>query len=288
MPIRLEQDKELTYENFENAHGNYQAFLYGEKYDIGGGTIEKEEIDILRQYPGLTRIRIMGLHQDTFEYFIENYGRQFKAISFFKNKMVSDLSPLSQLDGLEVLAYFVNQRAVSLWDMSRNKSLKMLGINDFSRLHDLSGIEKAPSLECLSFGNIIWAKSEVDCIPDLERSSLKKISFNADVDHKNVYKFLSIKGLERLDFRVKQYPTEFLAWICANYHGLEGYCLKPYIDHKDGSGRICGKRKRYFSNLNEEKAQKAIEKAEKNFEAMKEKFAGLSFDEILSVIDNTK
>lgn len=198
--------------------------------------------------------------------------------------MVSDLSPLGQLENLEVLSYFLNQRAESLWDMSRNKNLKMLGINDFSRLRNLFGIEKASSLECLAFGNLIWARSEIDCLPDLNDSNLKKIDFNAKLDYKSVYKFLSIKGLECLDFPANRYPTEFLAWICANYPNLEGYCLKPYIDFKDGSGLFCGKGKRYIKNILDEKSKKAMDKATKNFEDMKKKFTGMTFDEIINVI----
>lgn len=54
--------------------------------DIGGGTISKEEIDSLANYPDIDVVTISGLRQDTFEYFIKNYGKQLRAIRFFKNK----------------------------------------------------------------------------------------------------------------------------------------------------------------------------------------------------------
>ncbi len=284
MPLVHKGLKELSYDNFEWNTDAYQAFLCGEKADIGGGTIEKDEIDIICGYPELTSICISGLHQDTFDYFVTTYGKQFKAILFFKNKMVSDLSALGTLDHIEAIGYFLNQRAEQLWDMSGNKHLKMLGINDFSRLHDFSGIEKAPELEYLSFGNLVWAKSKMSCIPNLNDSALKRISFNAAIDYEGLHRFLSIKGLEKLDFRANLYPTEFLAWICANYPDLQGECLKPYIMYDEKSGAICGKRKKYLEDISSEKAQKAIQKAEEDFDKMKKRFAGISFEEIINNI----
>lgn len=46
--------------------------------DISGGAISKEDIDSIRQFPNVTEISISGLTQDTFEYFIENYGNQLR------------------------------------------------------------------------------------------------------------------------------------------------------------------------------------------------------------------
>lgn len=65
--------------------------------DIGGGTISKEEIDSLTNYPDIDVVTISGLRQDTFEYFIKNYGKQLRAIRFFKNKFVEDWSLLGTL-----------------------------------------------------------------------------------------------------------------------------------------------------------------------------------------------
>ena len=57
--------------------------LKEENPDIGGGRIRMSDIDRLRDYPNEDTVTISGLRQDTFEYFINTYGNQFKAIRFF-------------------------------------------------------------------------------------------------------------------------------------------------------------------------------------------------------------
>lgn len=283
MPLLFEKTDELTYGNFAS-RDFYQAFLYGDRFNIGGGTITEEEIDVIQQHPELKRISIAGLHQDTFEYFVRTYGAQFEAIYFFKNKMVSDLSILGTLDHVEVLGYFLNQRAERLWDMSGNKKLRLLNIDDFSRLHELNGIEKAPKLEGVCFGNKIWATSKVTRLPDLSHCSLKWICYNAHIPYKETCKFLQIPNLESLDFPTNSYKTEFLAWISVNYPKLKGGSLRPYYVFDDGSGFICGKRKPHFDDINSEKDKKRVENACRRFERMKQEYAGMSVENILRIV----
>ena len=95
--------------NFESFKDNLFDLSIVQK-DVGGGITSIEEIDIIREYPNAKSLIISGLKQETFEYLIQNYGNQFKAISFWKNKLVTDLSPLGNLKGLEYLHYFWNQR----------------------------------------------------------------------------------------------------------------------------------------------------------------------------------
>lgn len=286
MPLIFEDHPELTYGNFTD-RCNYQAFLYGEAIDIGGGTVTKKEIDIINEHPELDRISVAGLHQDTFDYFVNTYGHRFKAIYFFKNKTVADLSALSELENIEVIGYFLNQRADKLWDMSGNKKLKMLEISDFSRLKDFSGIETAPALEALEFGNKIWARTVLDIVPDMSGSPLNYVSYNADIGFDNTYRFLSASGLKTLSFPTNAYPVEFVVWICSNYPALEGFCLKPYVIFDDGSGFITGKRKPHFDDINDEKDKKKVDNAVKRFEEIKAKLKGLSFSEIVKIINKT-
>lgn len=60
-------------------------WLCEENADIGGGKITVADIDRLKNYPDAEVVTISGLQQDTFEYFIKTYGKQLKAIRFFKN-----------------------------------------------------------------------------------------------------------------------------------------------------------------------------------------------------------
>lgn len=248
VPLSIEYNTPLTEENFTD-HRSYEAFLCGEAADIGGGTITTEEIDIIKEHPELTRISVAGLHQDTFEYFIEKYARQFSGIYFFKNKMVSDLSALETLENIEAIGYFANQRAERLWDMSKNKALKMLDLSALTRLHDLSGIEKAPNLRHLRFDGGVWSKSKIDIVPDLAASPLEYVAFDAKMSYQNAYRFLKLPNLKNLNFSLSPCKTEFLAWVSANYP-----------DAVEDSG--CSAR----------------------FQKMKQQFKGMPFEEILKLI----
>ena len=78
--------------------------------DIGGGRMQLHEIDALKKFPDAEILTVSGLDQAGFEYLIQNYGKQFKVLQFFKNKLVEDWSLLGTLPDLEYVYYFFNQR----------------------------------------------------------------------------------------------------------------------------------------------------------------------------------
>ncbi len=49
-----------------------------------GEEIAFEDIEMISRYPNAKSIIISGLSQETFDYFINNYGSQFEAITFWK------------------------------------------------------------------------------------------------------------------------------------------------------------------------------------------------------------
>lgn len=286
MPIEYKKMPELSFDNMMD-EWNYQVLLYGEEMDVGGGTITKEEIDVIGEHPRWKRISIAGLHQDTFEYFIYKYGKQFDAIYFFKNKFVEDLSALGRLENTEAIGYFANQRAKKLWNMSNNKRLRMLSLNDFTRLHDLAGIETAPTLQFLDFGDKVWSSSEIHRLPDLSQSTLEKIHYTAKVSYEDANSFLQIEGLKQLDFRPNMYKVDFLAWIAANYPDLKGVSLRPFRLYNEKMGVICGKHKASIRDAKSESDRKRMDKASRSFDMLKKKYRGLSFEEIQEIINNT-
>ena len=93
--------------------GNFSSTSF-ENFDINlvqkevdGGSVSVDQIvEAIGKTPNASSIVISGLKQDTFEYFIELYGKQFESISFWKNKLVEDLSPLSKLNGIKFINYF--------------------------------------------------------------------------------------------------------------------------------------------------------------------------------------
>ena len=91
-----------------------QLRLRAPNMDVTGGTIRREDIDLLAQYPEVRSVSASGLRQDTFVYFVQQYGRRLRYIDFFKNKLVEDWSLLGTLPELEGIRFFHNQRITSL------------------------------------------------------------------------------------------------------------------------------------------------------------------------------
>src|SRR5512139_1093223 len=84
----------------------YDQSTYVSLTDVSDARIAKDEIDVIKEFPSATEIAITGLTQDTFEYFVENYGQQFKAIIFWKCPLVSSLKAMEYLDQVEYIVYF--------------------------------------------------------------------------------------------------------------------------------------------------------------------------------------
>lgn len=256
--------------------------LYNRYADVGGGTIYIDDIDVLKSYPNVDTVGISGLHQYTFEYFIKTYGHQLKAIRFFKNKMVEDWSLLGSLPNLEYVSYFANQRITSLWDMSGNTSLKGLAIENFSRLHGIKGIEKAPALKYFDIGDAIDRTTVIDSFMPLAGTQIEHLRFSGKAIEDNDLSFLNdMKSLKSFDFATNLFTTEQVAWIVANFPQLEGFALRAKRDttmfdwetKRDDipAALIVGKRKPMLKvSGNEVKIQKYVA----NFEALVEKYKG--------------
>lgn len=260
-------------------------WLREEKMDIGGGKITTADIDRLKESPDAEIVTISGLQQDTFEYFIKTYGKQLKAIRFFKNKFIEDLSLLGTLPQLEYVHFFANQRITSLWDMSGNTSLSGLAIQDFSRLTSIKGIETAPALKEFQIGNAIWSKMIIESLMPLANSKIERLSFTGRAIEDNDLSFLeTLPDIKTFDFSTNMFSTEQVAWIVANCPHAEGYALKAKIDCMlfDSNEHlvdvpkaiIVGKRKPVLKvEGNEERIQKYVD----SFEKLKAKYKGVSY-----------
>lgn len=243
--------------------------------DVGGGVITRNEIDRISEFDSFENIMISGLRQDTFEYFVDTQAHKFKAIMFWKNKLVEDWSILGTLKQIEFIGYFHNQRITKLWDMSENVNLKGLFISDFTRLHSLDGIETAPTLERFTFQDAVWNSSVIEVLEPLTKTKIKEFSFGAkSITNDNVEVYTRIPNLEILNFRSNMYSTEELAWLVAQLPNVSGYSLRPYIkfDRKDNEMKdilICGKRKPFLYST---KDKDKIDKYVKKFEGLVEKY----------------
>ena len=243
-----------THVHFESPDPNIYVSL------IDTRRIAKTEIDVIQEFPNATEVAIAGLTQDTFEYFVENYGQQFKVIIFWKCPLVGSLKAMESLDQVEYIVYFWNQRAEHLWDFSKTKALKGFCYDDFRHMHDISEIAGAPALEELQFGDRVWAKYILNTLAPLQECpALKTLAFSAKkiVDGK-IEPLAHLKQIEQLSFSSNLFSTEQVAWLRAHLPDtvvskvLNAYWTmdKPVkISGKDIDTVIVGKRKPILSSV---------------------------------------
>ena len=199
--------------------------------EVDGGCISVDQIDeTIGNKPDAKTIVISGLRQDTFEYFVKTYGGQFDAISFWKNKLVGDLSPLGELKDIKFINYFFNQRATSLWNMSGNTALKGLSIYDFSRLHSIADIETAPNLEFFGIGDQVWAGMVIDSLKPVAKTNIKHFEWCGKTVSDNDYKCLAESAIEVLDINPIRFTIDELTDLLALFPDmLSGSITKPYV-----------------------------------------------------------
>ena len=229
---------------------------------VGGGIVTAKQIDeAVKSSPNARSIVISGLKQDTFEHFVHKYGKQFEAISFWKNKLVSDLSPLESLDTVKYINYFLNQRAASLWDMKGNTNLRGLCIYNFSRLHNINEIETAPVLEFFGIGNAVWKCTEIESLRPAAKSAVTHLECYAGVLDGD-YKCLANGNILELDMNPTQFTVEELAELLSLFPvTLKGTITKPYVESgiRDKNGRytkyyfLCKNRKRCIEGTDDKR-----------------------------------
>ncbi len=219
----------VTMDNFDSSSLDIYDINLVQK-EVGGGVISFEQIDTIKDFPDSKSIIISGLKQDTFEYFVNTYGKQFQAITFWKNKGVSDLSVLSSLSDVEYISYFFNQKVNKLWDMTNNKKLIGLSLTDFSKLHSLAGIEKAGSLEYFDIGDRVEARMEIESFKPIVNTNIKHFSWSGKKVQDNDFGCLAHSKIEELDIGPTQFTLLELAQLLALFpETLKGTITKPYI-----------------------------------------------------------
>jgi hypothetical protein len=160
---------------------------------------------------------ISGLDQATFESLVAQYGTRFSAIEFWKCPRIADLSPLEDLPDLQLVAFYWNQRATRLWNISRNPRLTGLCFEDFDRLHDLRALQSGASLQELEFGDAVWSKSAFESLEPLATlSGLRSLNINAKrIDDGRFEPLGQLTRLEALRFPPRQFTNRQIAWLRA-------------------------------------------------------------------------
>jgi hypothetical protein len=229
-----------------------------------GGRMTERELDVIGERPDALAVRLGGLDQAVFERFVSRYGRQFLAIDFYKCPLITDLSPLEDLPGLRLVEFFWNQRAVRLWDLSRNPALTGLRFRDFNRLLDLEDLRAGVALRELGFGDGMWSKAVFESLEPLTAlGRLRSLSFNAKrIRDGRIEPVGELTGLEELDIPTNMYTTSQLAWLRARLpDSVRSRALAP-VDlvrepFVDGRGRVLdvrlvGKGKPFLNSVADE------------------------------------
>jgi hypothetical protein len=160
------------------------------------------------------------------------YGDRFRAIHFWKCPRVQDLSPLEDLPGLELVAYYWNQRATTLWDFRKTPRLRGLCFNDFTKIRALDGLSSATSLKELAFGDAINVRSVFESLTPLAGlSGLRNLEFiPRKILDGRVEPIGALVNLERLDCPTNLFTSRQYAWLRACLpHAGESRVLQPFI-----------------------------------------------------------
>jgi len=195
--------------------------------------IGAETIDSLKPVSSSTckKLQVTGLKQKSFEHLIGVYGDKFEEIDFFKCPLISDLGCLEQLENIRAISFYWNQRATELWDLSKNKNLKSIVLDDFTRLHSLDDLAKSNTLTDVSFGDRVWSSFVLDSLSPLSNiNNLRKLSFSAKkIDDFRISPIADISDLEELEFPTNLFPTEKVAWLTAKIGSkVKSSVLSPY------------------------------------------------------------
>ena len=257
--------------NFRKVYAKdvYDIILKPKDMDISGGKMTAAEIDGIKEYPDVKSIQISGLDQKTFEYFITNYGSQFEAISFFKNKLVSDLSLLGTLQNIKFIYYFFNQKAENLWDMSENKNLTGLSVMNFTRLDNINGIEKCNSLKFFEVGNEPGGGGGcqgIESLKPITKTNIEYLSLYCAVND-NDYNILHNSKIKTMDANIKGWDFEELAEFVGGFRELNGKITVPYLKQgiKTSSSYteyyyLCKRKRRLIGGKDDEKLKNYVEK----------------------------
>jgi|10_taG_2_1085330.scaffolds.fasta_scaffold108135_1 hypothetical protein len=193
--------------------------------------------------------------------------------------LAKDLSCLENLNKCETLITEWNTKATELWNIESNPNLKKLAIRDYSKISDLSALERATKIKSLSLDGGIDKKLKVDSLKAL--SKLPQLEYlrltNIKVADESLEPIANLRNLKILELS-NQFPTEEYANLAVKLTKTECSMFRPYheVEIKDENGNlvydrmIIGKRKPFLLST---KDQTRIVKYEKEFEKLKNNYA---------------
>lgn len=242
----------------------------GTKLTIYG---DMKSIKNLKEIEGIKHLYIINIKQLEFEYLIENYNSCFEFIYFY-NMRATDLSKLSMLKNIKLLALEWNTKTNRLWDIAKNTNLLELYISDFYKVSTLEDLRNSQTIQKLYLSGGMCNPLKVESLEPLSSLiRLKKLSLsNIRVFKESLIPISTLINLEELELP-NQFPTKDYAMLSMKLKNTQCDYFAPYvkleqeIDGKDIM--VIGKRKPFLnSKLDEIKLNKYIEE----FKCMQNEF----------------
>ncbi|WP_242307679.1 leucine-rich repeat domain-containing protein [Bacillus cereus group sp. BfR-BA-01524] len=186
---------------------------------------------------------------------------------------VENLSILQMMSNLREVYLCWNTKNTDLWDLSYNKNLSYLLIEDFSKLEDLTPMKDGENLGGLYLGGGITKALNVktlEPIGDLVR--LNELTLmNIKVQDRSLEPLMNLKRLKKLNVS-NQFPMEEYAKLSVVLQNTECEFFKPYVrmESTEGKDIMMIGRKRPF--LNSKTDAEKIRKYEQEFKTVQEEF----------------
>ena len=193
---------------------------------------------------------------------------------YIYNIRAEDLSLISLLTNLEILALEWNSKASTLWDLSKNEKLKALSIKDFSKLIDITSLQKSKRLKLLDLSGGDSNPLKLNNLESLESlSDLKYLGLsNIKVQDESLQPISKLKGLQELEIS-NEFPTEEYARLSITLPNVKCAHFKPYIfllsPIGDKDTMVVGKRKPF---LNSKVDKRRLEKYEEQYKVLQSKY----------------
>lgn len=238
-----------------------------ERPDLG-----PDEIDFEMQFGKRTDdLMLCRLTQKGLEHFVRTYGASYRVLYLDDCTRIQDFSPLGELCDLEAIRIDWTRKATALWDMSGNRSLKVLSISDSKKLAEQPHLlNTSKTLEEVRFwgpaSGGTYTMESLEYFRDMR--SLRRIDLNwIKLADKNMTVLDTLTNLEEFHFDPGMLTTEEIARIVARYPNLYGDSLRAYdnSDLDEGEVRICGFRK---PTLHLPQQQKRLEEYINKFNAL--------------------
>ena len=105
------------------------------------------------------------LKQEHFDYIAPLIKNTTEVLYLFKCRLIKDLSILSEFKNLKCVLIFGNSSLKSLWDMSNNKSLKVLSFDYITNLREIETLKQS-GVEYVSFSSMDFSSDKKELLMD--------------------------------------------------------------------------------------------------------------------------